>query len=143
MSDRIFASILIAVCVLIGWQMWRLNVPFAYEPVGPKAFPGLLAGLMALCCLALLADPDRDIEWPPRPLLAKGAALIATLVAYAELFESGGFPLTTFVMVLLLARLFGGNWKSALGAAFLVGVLGYVLFDRVLQVTLPLGRLWS
>ena len=64
MSDRIFALIWLAVCALITVQMVQLDVPFAYDPVGPKAFPSLMAGLMALCCLYLLLKPDRDIHWP-------------------------------------------------------------------------------
>jgi len=143
MSDRIFASLWICVCALIAWQMWQLQVPFAYEPVGPKAFPALLAGLMALSCIALLVDPEREMHWPPRPVLLRGVALVAILIGYGELFEIAGFPLTTSAMVVLISRLFGGNWKSAIVAGLLIGVLGYALFDRVLEVTLPLGRLWS
>jgi putative tricarboxylic transport membrane protein len=143
MSDRIFSVILLGICGLIGYQMWNLAVPFAYEPVGPKAFPILLAVLMGLCCGALLVSPDRDIHWPAPPVLSRGTLLVAVLIAYATLFESLGFPLATAGMVVLVSRLFAGRWIPALVAGLSIGLLGYLLFDRLLQVSLPLGRIWG
>jgi len=142
MSDRVFALVWLGVCALIVMQMLALSVPFAYEPVGPKAFPILLAGLMAACCVALLAKPERDIDWPGADLLGKGSVLIGVLLAYATFFETLGFPMATAAMVLAVNRLFGGRWRSALMTAVLVGVGGYLLFDRLLEVSLPAGQIW-
>ncbi len=140
MSDRIFAVIWLCVCAVIIGQMWRLEVPFAYEPVGPKAFPILMAGLMALCCLYLLLRPDRDIQWPVAGALIKGGALIAVLLVYATLFERLGFPLGTALMVFVVCLLFDGGWLTGVITGVLAGVIGYFFFDRLLQVTLPLGQ---
>lgn len=142
MSDRIFAVIWLAVCALITVEMWRLEVPFTYEPVGPKAFPMLLAGLMALCCLYLLIKPDQDIHWLDMAGLGKGAVLIAIMLIYAVFFEQLGFPLATALMVFVVCLLFGGTWLTGLIAGVLIGILGYLFFDRLLQVTLPLGLMW-
>ena len=142
MSDRIFAVVWLAVCALIAVQMQRLEIPFSYEPVGPKAFPLLLAGLMTLCCIYLLIKPDTDIHWPDASGLRKGLVLIAVLLAYAIFFEQLGFPLATALMVIVVSRLFGGSWLSGLITGVLTGALGYLFFDRLLQVTLPLGQLW-
>lgn len=143
MSDRIFALALLAVCALIVIQMWVLDVPFAYEPVGPKAFPVILALLMAACCVALLASPDGDIRWPETPLLSKGAALVAVLLGYAIFFETLGFPLATAVMVLAVSRVYGGRAIPGLLTGVSIGVAGYLFFDRLLQVSLPIGRIWG
>lgn len=143
MSDRFFALALLAVCALIVIQMWVLDVPFAYEPVGPKAFPIILALLMAACCVALLASPDGNIRWPETPLLAKGAALVAVLLGYAIYFETLGFPLATAVMVLAVSKVYGGRTIPSLLTGTSIGVLGYLFFDRLLQVSLPVGRIWG
>ena len=142
MSDRIFAVIWLCVCAVIIAQMWQLEVPFAYEPVGPKAFPILMAVLMALCCVFLLLRPDRDIHWPEGGALVKGAVLIAVLLVYATLFEFLGFPLGTALMVFVVCMLFGGSWLTGVIAGVLTGVIGYFFFDRLLQVTLPLGHIF-
>ena len=143
MSDRIFAIGCVAVSALIIVQMWTLDIPIAYEPVGPRAFPVLLALLMVACCISLFVSPDQGIQWPDRKLLAKGGILIALLLAYASLFESLGFPLATSIMVVVASRLFGGGIARSLGFGVPIGVLGSLLFDRVLQVSLPLGRIWG
>ena len=143
MSDRVFATLWLGVCATIAWQMWRLVVPFAYEPVGPKAFPLLLAGLMTICCVVLMFRPDHDIHWPEPALLRKGLMLIAILFAYGTLFEWLGFPLATTLMVLGVSRIFGASWVGGAITGISVGGVGYVLFDRLLEVSLPLGRLWG
>lgn len=143
MSDRIFALVWLGVCALIFVQMWSLVVPFTYEPLGPKAFPMLLSGLMALCCIILIVNPDDDSQWPEFRLLAKGASLICVLLGYSSLFEILGFPLATAVMVLLVSRLFGGSWLSSLVSTVSISILGYLIFDQVLEVSLPLGRIWG
>ena len=143
MSDRIFALVWLGVCVLIFFQMWNLDVPFAYEPVGPKAFPLLLAMLMTVCCVVMLVSPDRGIDWPETPLLGKGAALVAVLLGYAASFEWLGFPLATAAMVFVAARIFGGRLIPGLVTGLAIGAIGYLFFDRLLQVSLPPGRIWG
>lgn len=143
MSDRVFATVWLAVCGLIVWQMWHLHVPFAYEPVGPKAFPILLAVLMSVCCLILLVAPDDDIRWPEPALLGKGLLMITALLVYASIFEVVGFLVATALMVIAVSKLFGSTWKAGVVSGLLVGALDYLIFDRLLQVSLPLGSLWS
>jgi putative tricarboxylic transport membrane protein len=143
MTDRIFASAWLAVCAVIAVEMWRLAVPFSYEPVGPKAFPLLLAGLMSLCCLALLIRPDTGSGHFNLGLVAKGASLIVVLLAYGALFAPVGFPLATALMVVAVSRIFGGGWKSSTITAVVVAACSFVIFDTVLEVSLPLGRIWG
>ena len=139
MSDRIFSIIWLGVCARIIFQMWNLYIPFTYEPVGAKAFPLLLAGLMALCCFVLIINPAHNIHWPKPPLLGKGAILIGVLLGYSSMFEILGFPLSTTVMILIVSRIFGGRWVNGLIAGLVAGVFGYLFFDRLLGVSLPLG----
>lgn len=143
LSDRLFAAVWLIVCGIIVWQMWHLQVPFSYEPVGPKAFPMLLSALMALCCLLLIIKPDRDLQWPAPAILIRGAALIATLLIYAGIFQPVGFAASTTFMVIAVSRLFGAGWRAGVLSGLAIGIVGYLVFDRLLQVSLPLGSLWG
>jgi putative tricarboxylic transport membrane protein len=143
MSDRIFAIAWLGVCLLIAVQMWNLVVPFSYEPLGPKAFPLLLAGLMAACCVILLFRPDHNAQFPTRTLLRKGALLIGVLFAYAFLFERVGFPLSTAAMAFTASRIYGGSWISSAVSGSLIAILAFAVFDGLLNVGLPTGLLWS
>lgn len=143
MSDRVFAIAWIGVCVIIAAQMYFLTVPFTYEPVGPKVFPIVLSILMFLCCTALLLRPDKAVHWPELAVLGKSALLILTLLGYALLFNPLGFPVVTVAMVFLVSKLFGARWFSAATTAVCVSAIGYLVFDRLLGVTLPIGGLWT
>lgn len=141
MNDRIFAIAWLGVCLLVAVQMWNLVVPFSYEPVGPKAFPVLLALLMASCCAVLLIRPDNDVRFPAGPLLRKGVLLIGILVTYALLFERLGFLPATAAMVFAVARIFGGTWRGSAVSAALIAVVVFLVFDSILDVSLPTGRI--
>lgn len=142
MSDRVFSLVWLGVCALIAYQIWILSVPFAYEPVGPKAFPILLAVLMAVCCVAMFLSPDPEVHWPEKALIGKGTILLLALLGFGYFFEDLGYPVASAAMAIIVSRLFGGSWLSTLLTALLIGVLGYVIFDRLLEVSLPLGQLW-
>lgn len=83
-----------------------------------------------------LRDLWKGTHWP-WVLSVTGALLL-----YSFLLERGGFVLTT---VLLLIFLFRGKdpmrWGLAAGLSAGTAVASYVLFDRVLQVSLPDGFL--
>ena len=76
-------------------------------------------------------------------MLAKGSALIGVLHAYAALFATLGFPLATALMIVAVSRIFGGTWKMSTITAVAVAVGSFLVFDRLLEVSLPLGRLWT
>ena len=74
--------------------------------------------------------------------LARAVLLMAGLFAYALLFEVIGFPLATVLMTVAIGRLFGGSWRQVALAGRRLGVSLFLLFDKLLDVTLPLGALW-
>ena len=67
--------------------------------------------------------------------------MVAYAAAYAFLFQWLGFVIATALMTVAVGRLFGGNWiKCAIGG-LIMGVLFFLLFDKVLDVVLPAGLL--
>ncbi|HWK72308.1 tripartite tricarboxylate transporter TctB family protein [Pollutimonas sp. M17] len=141
MNDRILGIAALVFAALMAWFGWGIQAPFSYEPVGPRAFPMLLAGIIALCG-AWLAFRGRG-RAEPNPPGANGriALMVVYCFLYAFFFEPLGFIIATTAMTILVGRLFGGAWtKVALGGA-VMSVLFFLLFDRALDVVLPLGIL--
>ena len=66
MSDRILAAACIAVGAGMAWAAQGYAATISYEPVGPRAFPVLLAALMAVCGLWLLLRPTLGPGLPRR-----------------------------------------------------------------------------
>ena len=138
MSDRIFAGVMLLFCLYYGFEAYTLQVPFAYDPLGPRAFPLLLSILLAVFVLLVLLSPrEQQIHWPTKRLLLKSVLVVATLVAYSITLFWLGFILSTIAAVTLLALLFEANWVQSLVGGISLGLIFYGLFGWLLQIPLP------
>ncbi|MCV4339571.1 tripartite tricarboxylate transporter TctB family protein [Pseudomonas capsici] len=144
--QRIFAAVLLLVCAGLTLMAWPYQAPFSYEPVGPRAFPLLMLGLMGLALLYLLFRPTPIVhseDEPPldRETLIKIGTCIALLLVFAGLFEPLGFILSSILIGIPMARLYGGRWVPSIVVVTLMSVGLYLLFDKAMDVPLPLGLL--
>ena len=141
MTDRILGAVCIVASAGMAWAARDYAAAISYEPVGPRAFPLLLAGLMALGGAWLVARPVLRggvfAGVPLKPTLLCAAAVLA----YALLFERLGFALATAVMAVPVGMAFGGSLKQALAGGAGLGLVLFVLFDKLLDVVLPTGLL--
>ncbi|MDB6050492.1 MAG: hypothetical protein JWR17_3238 [Pseudomonas sp.] len=144
--QRIFASVLLLACIGLALMAWPYQAAFSYEPVGPRAFPLLMLGLMMLGLLYLLIRPtaivhtDEDPQLD-RPTLIKIGLCTLLLLVFAGLFEPLGFILSSILIGIPMARLYGGRWMPSVVIVTLMSVGLYVLFDKAMDVPLPLGLL--
>ena len=142
MYVRVFAAIWLLVCAGLTLVAWGFEAPFAYDPVGPRAYPLLLLFLMGCGALWLLCKPHGDPTPPFDWAMARRALFcVLILLGYALLFEPLGFVITTALATFALAVLFNGRLVPCLISSVLMGVLLYGLFDLLLDVPLPLGVL--
>ncbi|MEO7242774.1 MAG: tripartite tricarboxylate transporter TctB family protein [Variovorax sp.] len=141
MSDRVLGVACVVVAAGMAWAAQDYAPPFSYEPVGPRAFPRLLAGLLALAGLWLAFKPTLDGS-AFRVAGIRSVALCAlAVVVYASLFQTLGFPVATAAMSVPIGMAFGGTWKQSLIAGIGLGLGLYFLFDKLLDVVLPTGLL--
>ncbi|MBU1332388.1 MAG: tripartite tricarboxylate transporter TctB family protein [Gammaproteobacteria bacterium] len=139
MYVRLFAAIWLLFCACLAVIAWGFQAPFAYDPVGPRAYPLLLLALMAAGSAWLVFKPGEAVEMLSRRALQRAGLCILTLLAYAVLFEPLGFILSTALATFVLGLLFTGRVLPCLVSGVLMGVLLYALFDYALDVPLPLG----
>lgn len=141
MSDRLLGTLCVLVSAGMAWSARDYAAAFSYEPLGPRAFPLLLAGSLGLCGLWMLLRPSagsesfRAVPWKSTSLCA------AAVLAYALLFQWLGFALATALMALPVGMAFGGSWKQSLAGGVALGLLLFLLFDKLLDVVLPTGPL--
>ncbi len=141
MSDRILGAVCIVVAAAMAFYAQAYAPPFSYEPVGPRAFPRLLAGLMAVGGIWLVIKPSLHANpFPPGAAKLIGLSVL-TVFVYAFLFQILGFTLATTLMALPVGMAFGGTWKQALLGGVGLGLGLYLLFDKLLDVVLPTGLL--
>jgi putative tricarboxylic transport membrane protein len=138
-TDRFLGATALAVAALMLAFGYGLQAPFAYEPVGPRAFPLLAAGVIAVCGIMLVlipGEPDQAHQAGPGMAIA---ALSASLLGYALLFQPLGFVISTTIFMVPIAMIFGARWWQGAVTGVVLGVASYLLFDRVLEVVLPVG----
>ncbi|MFQ6555181.1 tripartite tricarboxylate transporter TctB family protein [Pseudomonas sp. Lb2C1-1] len=144
--QRIFAAVLLLVCIGLALMAWPYQAAFSYEPVGPRAFPLLMLGLMGLALLYMLFRPtpvvhSDDDPHLDRETLQKIGICVVLLLVFAGTFEPLGFILASILTGVPMARLYGGRWVPSVVIISLMAIGLYLLFDKLMDVPLPLGLL--
>ncbi|MFK3660349.1 tripartite tricarboxylate transporter TctB family protein [Scandinavium sp. NPDC088450] len=139
MSDRIFAGIWLLLCLGGLLVAWQLHSEYSYEPVGPRPFPLGIISLMVFCSVALLLRRPDTVEWPHHKVLQRLVVMVIVLLMYAWGFEWLGFPLATAILTAIIGMLFGATLPAAGISGVVLGLVLWYAFDRLLDVTLPLG----
>ena len=65
--------------------------------------------------------------------------MVIVLLMYAWGFEWLGFPIATAILTVVIGMLFGATIPAAGISGAVLGILLWYAFDRLLDVTLPLG----
>jgi len=141
MNDRTLGIFALILAALMTWTGWDIEAPFAYEPVGPRAFPLLIALLIGLCGLRLAIKGGNAIEANSPGANSRIALMVLIAAGYAFLFQWLGFIIATALMTILVGRLFGGTWLKCTIGGVIMGVFFFLLFDKALDVVLPAGLL--
>ena len=152
MADRItFVCILLLATV----YFYATEQIFAYEfgdPLGPKAFPRLLGVCLLITAALLFMEMWRSPKTQPstkadrtrgdkRYWWVVGAVVIWTAI-YFKAFVPLGYLLSTSIYLLVLMAYFNrGRWAANVLTSVLFCVISYLLFTKVLGVTLPHGVL--
>jgi putative tricarboxylic transport membrane protein len=142
-AGYVISGLLLLLALIILWDMSQLTLTSVYG-VGPKAMPIVVAGGLIILSVANLLMalsgglPARE-SGKPAPILLILGGLVA-LIALIGL--GGGFIPATAVLFAATAAAFG---RRAVLVDLLIGlVLGtvvFLLFDKVLTLSLPSGPL--
>ena len=114
----------------------------------PRTFPMLIGALLflggGLLAVAGLTDRStgKTIDWPDRRGWRLWSIALASLVIYVGLALPLGFLVCSFLFVAGFIRYFG-RYRLPVAVAWAAGVtvFVYVVFIRLLELTLPMGPL--
>jgi putative tricarboxylic transport membrane protein len=142
-EERIIALVILlvgAVYLATALSMPSMSIG---DPLGHKAFPIILGGLMILLGLALLFKPEKQ-SGPALSMRNIVTILVLTglLACYGWTLDWTGYPLGTFLFLVVTVRLLGERkWSLNLSLSAALSLAIYLLFTRLLDITLPLGVL--
>ncbi|MDR0378934.1 MAG: tripartite tricarboxylate transporter TctB family protein [Candidatus Accumulibacter sp.] len=147
-ADIIGGLVGMAIGLLALWQGSTMPTDVVMK-IGPSFFPGLLAGGLILFSVTLLinallgrskgtvealrlADPGTR-----RGLVTLGAAMVFCII-----IEPLGFILSSILFLVFMIRMLGKRTPASLLAAPLLITIGvWVVFEKILHLTLPAGIL--
>ncbi|WP_100187252.1 tripartite tricarboxylate transporter TctB family protein [Marinomonas sp. BSi20584] len=139
--DRIFAGALLVLSGLIAWTAFHFDVPFQYEPLGPKAFPIILSIVLAACCVWMIVKPDKNSWHPTKEIVTKIVIGLVIMVLYAVLFEKAGFIIATTIVGAIFSWLFGEKPLKAFLYALALSLISYFLLADLMELNVPTGLL--
>jgi putative tricarboxylic transport membrane protein len=139
----VVAALLALLGGVIVFDMGRLELAATYG-LGPKAMPLVIAGGLFLlaagnAAMAFRAGLPTREEIDPQAivLILGGFAILITLIGLG-----GGFIPATAILFAMTARAFGRRAILVdLAIGFALGGAAYLLFDKLLALSLPAGPL--
>lgn len=149
MADRI---ILVGTVILVAVYLWATEHLPSLEigdPLGPKAFPRLLAAGLVITAIVLLLEILRARKTAPAAPSAEPvdrstyhvvAGVVVWTFLYFLVFEFLGYMIATAIyLVVLMAYFHRGKWVANLLTAVLFSFGSYFMFVKVLGVNLAPG----
>lgn len=133
----------------------QIRVPMFGDPLGPRAFPRVIVGVLVLAALIWLLEgivrgrrfaaradvnAGEDDAGPPEPMSLLALVVIGWTALYAVSMEILGFLSATVIFSSALIVYFNWpRWKAGLAAAVLFSLFAYLAFTKLLLIPLPRG----
>lgn len=148
LSDTVWGALLLALSLAVLWNIQGFpRIPG--QNIGPGAFPGLLAVLLAVCAVLLILRgiKQREAHATMGAWLRSGAHVgnfvltVCVLLFYIVAADTLGFLITAALILLAMFLKLGVRPLLALTIAVLTVFVIHLIFYKMLRVTLPWGVL--
>ncbi len=145
LADRISGGLLLVLGLAVVVTAYGFYVPYQYEPLGPKAMPYLVGGILMLCGVRLVAvQPQRAMAQSRAQgigLWWHQLLLMALLLGYGLAYELLGFVVANIIVSFGLAWLCGARLIWCCAVALGLTLAGHLVLVQVLGLQLPAGLL--
>jgi putative tricarboxylic transport membrane protein len=136
MSDRLTGLFIIVVALAFFAGATQLEAPFFADPLGPKAFPMMIASVALIAGMVMVMRPDEPPEWPELATIARLILATIILVFYAYSLKLLGFLLSTAAAAAALSYQINPNAMRSIltGLALSIGL--FFIFKFALGLSL-------
>ena len=153
--DLAFPLVLLGISLfafLAAFKIQTLATAANHDP-GPRAFPWLIAGVLAAGGLlelitAFLPHPPAAPHSPSdsshlesAPDIRTAAILLGAMIFYFVAIPWFGFFTCTLIFSVAMMKLLGTGWKLSLAASSSIVLVVYILFVQLFKVQLPSGAI--
>ncbi|WP_245298731.1 tripartite tricarboxylate transporter TctB family protein [Pseudotabrizicola sediminis] len=135
-ADRIFGVVMMIVALGYILSAMTIQTSFLSDPVGPRVFPYMVAGVVMISCLVMILRPDPEVHWPVGGMLLQMILALAVLLGYAMLIQPLGFIIPTVIAAGILSWQINPRPVPAALSGLGLGIGLFVLFKFILGLGL-------
>jgi putative tricarboxylic transport membrane protein len=152
MADRVIFVCIVVLAAVYFYATAQIPSLEIGDPLGPKAFPRLLGvallvtgGILLMEMLGARADKTQETVRSAavdRGVIMVIAAVVVWTAVYFVLFEPLGYVIASTIYLIALTVYFNpGRWVMNVTTSALFTIISYLMFSKLLGVTLAKGIL--
>ena len=141
MNDRVFGVFTLLLSVFYIFSAYIVEESFISDHIGPKIYPYIVSFFLITSSLFLIIKPDIKPIWPKFNKILEILITALILIMYAIFLPVIGFVFSTFFASSFISWRLGAKLTSAFTAGLIISVTIFILFRKVLGLSLATGPL--
>jgi putative tricarboxylic transport membrane protein len=141
MNDRVFGVFTLILSVFYIFSAYIIQESFISDHIGPKIYPYMVSFFLITSSLFLIIKPDIKPLWPKFSKIVEILMTALILIMYAIFLPVIGFVFSTFFASSFISWRLGAKLISAFTAGLIISVTIFILFRKVLGLSLATGPL--
>ena len=139
MNDRVFGIFTLLISIFYIFSAYIVEESFISDHIGPKTYPYIVSFFLISSSLFLIFKPDTKPKWPKLGKIIEILMTALILIMYAIFLPIVGFVFSTFFASSFISWRLGAKLSSAFTAGLLISVTIFILFRKILGLSLATG----
>jgi len=139
MNDRVFGIFTLLISIFYIFSAYIVEESFISDHIGPKMYPYIVSFFLISSSLFLIFKPDIKPIWPEFGKIIEILMTALILIMYAIFLPIVGFVFSTFFASSFISWRLGAKLSSAFTAGLIISVTIFVLFRKILGLSLATG----
>ena len=139
MNDRVFGIFTLLISIFYIFSAYIVEESFISDHIGPKTYPYIVSFFLISSSLFLIFKPDIKPIWPEFGKIIEILMTALILIMYAIFLPIVGFVFSTFFASSFISWRLGAKLTSAFAAGLLISVTIFILFRKILGLSLATG----
>jgi len=141
MNDRVFGIFTLLISIFYIFSAYIVEESFISDHIGPKTYPYIVSFFLISSSLFLIFKPDTKPKWPKLGKIIEILMTALILIMYAIFLPVIGFVFSTFLASSFISWRLGAKLSSAFTAGLIISITIFILFRKILGLSLATGPL--
>tara|TARA_B110000037_G_C16866333_1_gene402166 strand:- start:31 stop:462 length:432 start_codon:yes stop_codon:yes gene_type:complete len=139
MNDRIFGIFTLLLTFFYIFSAYIVEESFISDHIGPKTYPYIVSFFLITSSFFLIFKPDIKPKWPEFKKIIEILMTAVILIMYAVFLPVIGFVFSTFFASSFISWRLGARPSSAFAAGLIISITIFILFRKILGLSLATG----